>query len=103
MTLYAILAVIRQSVDNFRLEQNSRQILQLLAEFRKQWGKYVEVMDGMGRKLGEALTEYEKLVGVRTRQLDRQLDKIDDLRAAREQPPALPLTTNARLTDSDTQ
>jgi DNA recombination protein RmuC len=103
MTLYAILAVIRQSVDNFRLEQNSRQILELLAEFRKQWGKYVEVMDGMGKKLGEALTEYEKLVGVRTRKLDRQLEKIDDLRAAREQPPALPLTTNARLTDSDTQ
>ena len=82
MTLYAILAVVRQSTDQFRLEQNSKQILELLAEFKKQWGKYVDVMDAMGKRLDDAVKEYGKLVGVRTRQLDRQLDKIDDLRAA---------------------
>jgi DNA recombination protein RmuC len=84
MTLYAILAVIRQSADNFRLEQGSRQILSLLAEFKKQWGKYIESMDTMGKRLSAALAEYENLVGVRTRQLDRQLDKIENVREARE-------------------
>jgi DNA recombination protein RmuC len=82
MTLYAILAVVRQSTDQFRLEQNSKQILELLAEFKKQWGKYIDVMDAMGKRLDDAVKEYGKLVGVRTKQLDRQLDKIDDLRAA---------------------
>lgn len=85
MTLYAILAVIRQSVDNFHLEQGSKQILELLAAFKKQWGKYVDGMETMGKRLDAAVTEYQQLVGVRTRQLDRQLDKIDDLRAAREE------------------
>ncbi len=85
MTLYAILAVIRQSVDNFHLEQSSKQILDLLAAFKKQWGKYVDGMDAMGKRLDAAMTEYQQLVGVRTRKLDRQLDKIDDLRAAREE------------------
>lgn len=85
MTLYAILAVIRQSVDNFHLEQSSKQILDLLAAFKKQWGKYVDGMDAMGKRLDAAMSQYRDLVGVRTRQLDRQLDRIDDLRAAREE------------------
>ncbi len=84
LTLYAILAVIRQSADNFRLEQASTRILELLAEFKKQWGKYAECMDRMGERLKKAMDEYDSLAGVRTRQLERQLDKIDDLRAARE-------------------
>ncbi|MFQ5494493.1 MAG: DNA recombination protein RmuC, partial [Phycisphaerae bacterium] len=94
MTLYAILAVIRQSVENFHLEQSSRRILELLAEFSKQWTKYVDVMDKMGARLDAAVKEYQELTGVRTRKLERQLDKIDDLRKARldrveAAPPAL--------------
>jgi DNA recombination protein RmuC len=94
MTLYAILAVIRQGVENFRLEQSSRQILDLLGEFGKQWRKYIERMDRMGERLAAALKEYEDLVGVRTRQLDRQLDKVENLRAAQAQ------DTAGRLLDS---
>ncbi len=85
LTLYAILVVIRQAVDSFRLQQASMQILNLLAEFRKQWDKYVEGMDKMGDRLEAASREYQQLVSTRTRQLERQLDKIDDLRAAREE------------------
>lgn len=81
MSLYALLLVIRQAADNFRVERSARQILDLLAEFKKQWTKYVEVMDAMGKKLGDARAEFDKLVGVRTRQLDRQLERIEDLQA----------------------
>jgi DNA recombination protein RmuC len=101
MTLYAILAVIRQGVENFRLEQSSRQILDLLGEFGKQWRKYVERMDRMGERLGAALKEYENLVGVRTRQLDRQLDKVEDLRAAREQEAAGRMLESPALPSED--
>ncbi len=82
LTLYAILAVIRQAVDNFHLRQGAGQILTLLEEFKKQWEKYVQGMDKMGDRLEAAVKEYDQLVKTRTRQLDRQLDKIDDLRAA---------------------
>lgn len=85
MTLYAILAVIRQAMDTFRLEHRSRQILEVLAEFKKQWGKYVDVMDAMGKRLEDAGKKYQELVTTRTRQLERQLDKIDDIRAARQE------------------
>ncbi len=87
LTLYAILAVIRHAVDNFHLQQGAEQILTLLKEFRKQWEKYVQGMDRMGDRLEAAMKEYDQLVKTRTRQLERQLDKIDDLRTTRSGDP----------------
>ncbi len=87
LTLYAILAVIRQATDSFRVEQSSHRILELLTEFQKQWGKFVETMGKVGDKLDDARKSYEEMVGTRTRALDRQLDKIEDLRAARAELP----------------
>lgn len=90
LTLYAILAVIRQSVENFRLEQGAKQILGLLAEFRKQWAKYVESMDKLGKRIEATREEYDHLTTTRTRQLDRQLNKIDDLQESQAVEVALP-------------
>ncbi len=83
LTLYAVLAVIRQAAENFRLEETSREILSLLGAFKKEWGKYTEVMDKMGTRLEEAMKQYEALSSTRTRKLERQLDKIDDLRSTK--------------------
>jgi len=85
LTLYAILAVIRQAIENFRLQQSSREVLNLLTDFKKQWGKYVEAMEKLGKRLDDAMKDYTELTGTRTRQLDRQLDKIDALQATSEQ------------------
>lgn len=85
LTLYAILAVMRQSIDTFRLEKASNEILTLLAEFRKQWNRYTESMDKVGKRLDDTMRAYTDAVGVRTRQLDRQLDKIEDLRTLRRE------------------
>ena len=79
LSLYAIVAVIHESVSTFRLAQSSRQVLDLLADFRKQWEKYVGSMEKMGDRLEAATKEYGQLVGVRTRGLDRQLDRIENL------------------------
>jgi DNA recombination protein RmuC len=97
LTLYAILAVIRQASEGFRVEQNSRRILEHLSEFQDQWRKFVDCMEKMGRKLEEARGEFDALRSTRTRALDRQLDKIETLRLARsetsqEPTPALPPT-----------
>lgn len=92
-SLYAVLTVIRQSMDSFRFAQNSRRILEIVGEFRKQWIKYVDVMDKMGRKIEEAGETYRELASTRTRQLDRQLEKIDDMVQAGESTNALPLAS----------
>lgn len=80
LTLYAILAVIRRAVDNFTLEKTSHQILALYGDFQKQWTKFVEKMDSLGKKIRDAQEVYEEVTTTRRRQLDRVLDKIGDLR-----------------------
>ena len=84
LTLYAILAVIRQVAEQHCLQQTSGEILSLLGAFNKQWGLYTAEMDKMGDKLGAAVKHYEQLTKTRTRQLERHLDKIEDLRTDRQ-------------------
>jgi DNA recombination protein RmuC len=88
LTLYALLAVIRQTAEQFRLEQTSQQILELLGAFSKEWRKYTDLMDRMGKALEQARDQYDTLTTTRTRKLERQLDKIDELRG--QQDDALP-------------
>ena len=81
LTLFAVLAVIRQAADSFTLEQRSQEILGLMSGFTRQWGRFVEQMDKLGRRLEGAQRDYDSLMGSRRRQLDRQLERIDDLRS----------------------
>jgi len=83
LSLYAVISVIRQASENFRFEQSSRRILDLLGEFHKQWKLYVEVMERLGKRLGETVKAYEDLSGARSRQLDRHLERIEDARGDR--------------------
>ncbi|MFV2039964.1 MAG: DNA recombination protein RmuC, partial [Acidimicrobiales bacterium] len=42
LTLFSVLAIVRQAVDTFRLERRSSEILDYLVEFRAEWGKFTE-------------------------------------------------------------
>jgi len=80
ITLYAVLTLIRQAVDNFRLERNSTEILSLLKEFYKKWEKFVGTLNKMGKMIDDAQKEYKNLIGSCQDQLGSCLEKIDDLR-----------------------
>lgn len=80
-TLFAVLAVIRQAADNFRLERTSNEILELLKQFKLQWGRYCEQMDKLGQKIEQTSKEYTALTTTRTRMLERPLDRIATLEA----------------------
>ncbi|MBI5212038.1 MAG: DNA recombination protein RmuC [Nitrospirae bacterium] len=79
-TLYAVLAVIRQAVENFNLEQTASEILKLLGEFYKQWNAYKDKFKLMGERLDAARKEYDAIVTTRTNMLEKPLKKIEDLR-----------------------
>ncbi len=80
LTLYAILAVIRQAMDNFSLERTAHKILSVLAAFEKQYQAFCVSLEKMGDKIDDAKKEYESLVTTRKNQLDRQLKKVEELR-----------------------
>lgn len=84
VTLYAILAVIRQAVDNFNLEKTAAQIMSLLGSFEKQWNAFVGSMEKVGKRIEDAQKEYNILVSTRRNQLERPLRQIDDLRKRSE-------------------
>lgn len=89
LTLFAVLSVIRQSVDAHVVEQRSGQILETLGAFQTQWRKFSEHVDKVGKQLATVQRTYDELAGVRRNQLVRQLDRIEDLRddeARRRQP-----------------
>ncbi len=79
-TLFAILAIIRQSLDNFSMEKTAGEILGLVKNFKKEWEKFTESMDKVGEKLEGARKEFGQMTGVRKTKLDKSLEKIEDLR-----------------------
>jgi DNA recombination protein RmuC len=83
LTLYAILAVMRQAVDNFNLEQTADRILSLFGTFNRQWSAFKECMEAMGKRIEQAYNEYGALTSTRRRMLERPLKQIDDLRRQR--------------------
>ena len=58
LTLYAVLAVVRQAVDNFRLERTSNEILGLLREFSLQWEKYSAQLEKVQQRFDGVAKEY---------------------------------------------
>jgi DNA recombination protein RmuC len=85
LTLFAVLAVIRQSADNFRLESKTREIQGAIGDFRAQWEKYKDQTQGVARAFKTANKQWEDLTGVRERQLDKSIEKIDGLKDGSDQ------------------
>jgi DNA recombination protein RmuC len=103
LTLFAVLAVIRQAVDNFALEQTSNEILSLLGAFKKQWDAFIKKLDLLGKRIEDTQKEYESLVSTRRRQLERPLNRIEDIRAERHISPAPDQNGSLLPPDSDSQ
>lgn len=83
LSLYAILAVIRQAMDNFTMESKSKEMLSHFGSFKTQWEKFKDQMQTVQKRFESVHEGYEELVGARERQLDRPLNKIDELRSER--------------------
>jgi DNA recombination protein RmuC len=84
VTLFAVLAVIRQAVENFSLEQTAHQILRLYGEFNKQWKKFADVMEKVGNHLQKSQDAFNEMVGTRKKALEKPLNEIEDLRRREE-------------------
>ena len=95
LTLFAILAIIRQATDNFNLERTANEILGLMGNFYKQWGAFIESLEQLGRKVESANAEYQKLITTRKAKLQKPLDQIEQLRRQK----GLPIVENGGLSE----
>jgi DNA recombination protein RmuC len=83
-TLFAVLAVIRQSVEAFQLEQTSSEILDCLVKFSAEWSRFTEQLAKVERHMTTTQNSFEALTGPRRRQLERELDRMHELRSRTE-------------------
>jgi DNA recombination protein RmuC len=80
-TLYAVLSIVRQAVDNFKMSERLSEILLVIDEFKNQWRKYCEKMETLGHRLDEARKDFDEIQGVRSRGLERSMSKIDNAKS----------------------
>ena len=81
-TLFAVLAVVRQSVEQFRLERTSDEILRCLAGVTAEWDKFSASLDKVGRQLDTFTRSFcDEVNGTRRRVFERTLGEVDRLRA----------------------
>ncbi|PLX70106.1 MAG: DNA recombination protein RmuC [Denitrovibrio sp.] len=81
LSLFAVLAVVRQSVENFAFESTSGEMLKLFGKFYKQWDMFTAKMDTIGKKLEEAQRSYDDLSSTRRNMLEKPLANIEALRS----------------------
>lgn len=80
LTLFAVLEVIRQSADNFRIESRTREIQAAIGDFSKQWEMYKTETQKVANAFKSTNSAWERLTGTRERQLDKAIDKVERLR-----------------------
>ncbi|MBP6059555.1 MAG: DNA recombination protein RmuC [Candidatus Saccharicenans sp.] len=80
VTLYAVLAIIHQAMENFNLQNTAGQILNLLESFYKQWQAFVKSLERVGKKIDEAQAEFQILNSTRRNQLEKPLRQIESIK-----------------------
>jgi DNA recombination protein RmuC len=83
LTLFAMLAVIRQAYDNFMVEQTADEMLALVGAFGQQYERFGGSLDKLDRALDSTRRAFDDVNGTRRRQLERPLAKLEELRRQR--------------------
>jgi DNA recombination protein RmuC len=79
-TLYAVLVVVRQAMDNFTFAQTTSEVLELHGVFNREWKKFKGAFDGIKQSIDGLQEAFDTLSTTRRRKLDGVLDKIEALR-----------------------
>ncbi len=72
----AILRMVRQAYTNFIYQENTHKIIGYINAFEKEFAKYNEEFQKIGKKINELGNQYQQVDSTRTKQLSRIVDKI---------------------------
>ena len=75
-SLFAILSLIRQSLNSFQIEESAKVIQSDLSKFQDEWIKYKDKMSSVQTKMDQASKALEEAQGTRIRALERPLQNI---------------------------
>lgn len=72
----AILRMIKQSYENFRVKGNIQNIIGHIKAFEKEFDKYTEEFVKIGDRIGSLQKQYDTVSGTRYRQLVNRVDRV---------------------------
>ena len=75
-TMAALLNSLQLGFRNLAIQRRSAEVWEVLLSVKSEFEKFGEALAMTDRRLSQAQSELENLVGVRTRQIQRRLDKI---------------------------
>lgn len=78
-TLSAILNSLQMGFRTLAIQKRSSEVWQVLGAVKSEFGKFGELIERTQKKLGEANSELDKLVGARTRAIQRKLKDVQEL------------------------
>jgi DNA recombination protein RmuC len=78
-TLSAILNSLQMGFRTLAIQKRSSEVWQVLGAVKTEFGKFSVLLERTQKKLNEANSELDKLVGVRTRTIQRKLKEVQEL------------------------
>ena len=84
-TLSAILNSLQMGFKTLAIQKRSSEVWQILGAIKNEFGKFGDLLEKTQKKLSEANSELDKLVGVRTRVIQRKLQEVQELPDAESQ------------------
>jgi len=74
--LYSILHILKAAVENFRIEQSTKEIIDNMKKFQLEWDNMLSEFDKHGKQLKTAQGSFDDIIGPRKRALEKIVDKI---------------------------
>jgi DNA recombination protein RmuC len=78
-TLFAVLAIVRQAMDSFKIQERSDQLLGMIGGLNKEWGKYSERIDSLKKQHETFSRTLDDLTTTRRNQLNKQFQRVTSL------------------------
>lgn len=89
-TMAALLNSLQMGFRTLAIQKRSGEVWEILARIKKEFNTFDDVLSNTRRALLKANDDLDKLVGVRTRQIRKALDKVEELPLPADGAPSLP-------------
>ena len=78
----SLLSSLRMGFRTLAIQKRSNEVWELLGAVKKEFGTFSTVLEETRKHIGKVDEDLEKLIGVRTRQINKKLSSVEELSEA---------------------
>ena len=79
INLYATLSIVRQASEYYALEKTSKEVLDLMQKFKKEWGNFTKKFEEVDTTIEKVRSVFNEVSTTRKNKLDAVLNNIDSI------------------------